>query len=674
MTMQANVGRRVLHTKLPSSKSLMPVLECIVNSIHATNNLVPGVARIDVEILRDDRQNTLLEERSEPPIIGFVIRDNGVGFNTENYDSFSVADSDYKKNLGAKGVGRFLWLKAFSEVFVTSFFIEEGRRFKRSFIFKASKEGIHEHALEAVEMGDGSTGTELHLKDFGEVFQRNCPKRTSTIAAKIVTHLLIYFHHGKIPSTTIFDSFEPGGILLNALYKEQIASTIDTSVFLLNSHKFEVSFMKQKDVASNIHEVMLCADEREVVTDSLTKYLSGLPARLQDDGDASEPYVLWIYVTGQYLDANANPERTEFSFAPDDQATLDDLVSKSDLTVAVTRSVKDKYASLFNKIEFEHATRLQSIVAEKLPHYRPLLTAQFKHIVEKIPVGASDDEIEVSFHKGLRDAEIELKQRAKEITSATPSSLAEMEELRQKYEKFVDQENVIGMATLAKYVVHRKVILDLFEKAIQLSVDGGFVLEKVLHGLICPLRADSSDMDWLERQNLWLIDERLTHHLHLQSDKSLRSNPVVSIQSSKEPDLLVFENGPHAFSDVARHPGSAVIIEFKRPGSDRQTSDPLDQITGYIDKINSGKLRDRKGELVRLPEIPYTGYVICDLTEDVMASARRYGLKQSPDQKSFYGYLGNWNCYCEILSFQTVLEDAKKRNKVLFEKLNLPLS
>lgn len=179
-------------------------------------------------------------------------------------------------------------------------------------------------------------------------------------------------------------------------------------------------------------------------------------------------------------------------------------------------------------------------------------------------------------------------------------------------------------------------------------------------------------MGWLQRQNLWLIDERLTHHLHLQSDKTLKSSPIVAVDSAKEPDVLIFEHGPHAFSDVAHHPGSAVIIEFKRPGNDKQSSDPLDQVTGYIDKINSGKLRDKKGELIKLNEIPYTAYIICDLSEDVVASARKYGLKESPDKKSFYGYLPNWNCYCEILSFRTILEDAKKKNRVLFEKLNLP--
>lgn len=669
MSMQSNVEGRVRHTRLPTSKSLLPVFECIVNSIHATNGISNG--RISIEVLRDQRQKELLEDRTELPIIGFSIKDNGVGFNDENYESFTFADSDFKRNLGAKGVGRFLWLKAFEYIEINSVYIADGKQYRRSFVFKASKQGIENHSLTALENGDGATGTEVRLMNLAEIYQRTCPKKAETIAEKIVTHLLIYFYRDKIPTTVVFDTDTPS-LSLNSIYKEQIASNIESSTFNINSHKFDVSFMKQKMVSLNSHDVMFCADEREVITENLNKYVSGLPNRFEEA--SGEPYVLWIYITGKYLDINANPERTEILFSPDNQASLDDLVSKGELAAAVTNSVKAKYAPIFAKVESEHKVRLTTFVTDKAPYYRPLLNERYKHIVEKIPVGATDDEIEIYLHKGLRDVEIELKFTAKEIATSLPKTADEMELLREKYEKFLNEENLIGMTTLAKYVIHRKVIIDLFEKAIQLGPEGDFVLEKVLHGLVCPLTSDSNDMDWLQRQNLWLIDERLTHHLHLQSDKTLKSNPLIKIASTKEPDILVFEHGPHAFTNITNHPGSAVIIEFKRPGNDRQTKDPLDQITGYIDKINSGKIRDTKGELIKINNIPYTAYIICDLSSDVVQSAKKYGLKESVDKKSFYGYLNNWNCYCEILSFRTVLDDAKKKNRILFEKLNLPTS
>lgn len=143
--------------------------------------------------MRDQRQKELLEERVELAIIGFIVRDNGTGFTQENFDSFSLADSDFKRSLGAKGVGRFVWLKAFGEVKIRSYFENKGKYFRRTFIFKESRHGIHDHVVEEVFETNTQIGTEIHLAEFKEAFQRTCPKRTETIAAKIVTHLLILF-------------------------------------------------------------------------------------------------------------------------------------------------------------------------------------------------------------------------------------------------------------------------------------------------------------------------------------------------------------------------------------------------------------------------------------------------------------------------------------------------
>ncbi len=45
----------------------------------------------------------------------FSIIDNGNGFTAENYKSFRTADSSLKWKKGCKGIGRFLWLKAFEK-------------------------------------------------------------------------------------------------------------------------------------------------------------------------------------------------------------------------------------------------------------------------------------------------------------------------------------------------------------------------------------------------------------------------------------------------------------------------------------------------------------------------------------------------------------------------------
>jgi hypothetical protein len=50
------------------------------------------------------------------------------------------------------------------------------------------------------------------------------------------------------------------------------------------------------------------------------------------------------------------------------------------------------------------------------------------------------------------------------------------------------------------------------------------------------------------------------------------------------------------------------------------------------------------------------------------------GARPTPDNLGYYGYNPNLNAYYEVLSYTKLLNDAKKRNRILFEKLNLPMT
>ncbi|OYU72359.1 MAG: hypothetical protein CFE32_23985, partial [Alphaproteobacteria bacterium PA3] len=52
----------------------------------------------------------------------FVITDNGVGLNDDNFESFRTYDSRLKSKKGGKGVGRLTWLKVFESVKIISKF------------------------------------------------------------------------------------------------------------------------------------------------------------------------------------------------------------------------------------------------------------------------------------------------------------------------------------------------------------------------------------------------------------------------------------------------------------------------------------------------------------------------------------------------------------------------
>jgi hypothetical protein len=147
MSINTNLAGRLRNTNLPLTSALHPLFEAVVNSIHSIDSairqgklssLIDGT--ITIRIIRTTQITAFID--AKPDIIGFEITDNGVGFNSDNFASFKTLDSEYKIDLGCRGVGRLLWLKAFKKVSVRSVYEENGKIFTRTFDFNATKD-IH---------------------------------------------------------------------------------------------------------------------------------------------------------------------------------------------------------------------------------------------------------------------------------------------------------------------------------------------------------------------------------------------------------------------------------------------------------------------------------------------------------------------------------------------------
>lgn len=119
---------------------------------------------------------------------------------------------------------------------------------------------------------------------------------------------------------------------------------------------------------------------------------------------------------------------------------------------------------------------------------------------------------------------------------------------------------------------------------------------------------------------------------------------------------------------------SIVIIEFKRPGESPVNGDknPVDQILEYIEIIKEGKTTNRKGRpLSASTETYFFGYVICELDSNLKKIIRRRTMKKTPDERGMFGYFYDHSSYIEVISYDKMLDDACKRNRILFDKLHL---
>ena len=129
----SNLKGKVKNFSLPKDQPLIPLFEAIVNSINAIDEKRASdttfIGQITISIIRD---NCILKENDEYTILGFSVEDDGIGFNDNNMNSFMEADSEYKSAIGGKGVGRFSWLKAFSNAEIKSTFIKDNDFYSRN--------------------------------------------------------------------------------------------------------------------------------------------------------------------------------------------------------------------------------------------------------------------------------------------------------------------------------------------------------------------------------------------------------------------------------------------------------------------------------------------------------------------------------------------------------------
>lgn len=64
-------------------------------------------------------------------------------------------------------------------------------------------------------------------------------------------------------------------------------------------------------------------------------------------------------------------------------------------------------------------------------------------------------------------------------------------------------------------------------------------------------------------------------------------------------------------------------------------------------------------------------YAVCDITSKLRKIAEDFDFIETPDKRGMYKYHDKKRAYIEILSFDKIIDDAGKRNRILFEKLGI---
>lgn len=678
--MTTSLRGRVKNTGLPKSHALLPLLEAVVNGIQAIDarfveNSSQG--RLKVEIMRSPQVGLDLEFTGPgraplEPIVGFVVTDNGVGFNAENMKSFETLDSDYKSSAGCRGVGRLLWLKAFSKVKVKSTYeVEQGILHGREFRFSVEQE------VEPIEPAAtfDDTGTVVELNGFGTAYRKSAPKTAAAIAREVFEHCIWYFlRPGGAPEIWVIDDGEV--VLLRDLMHGFVFSEMPRKTVEVKGQKFDmVNLCLKSSTRTQTPRLLWCAASRVVTEENITGRVPGLYGRLTDEKGADFTYV--CYLTSDYLDTNVRADRTAFDIDESIEGeSIDGEITLDDVRKAVLVEIEALLADALAAARDEGRMRVNDYVSKRAPRYRPLLK-RMESLGLTVDPSMKDTELEVLLHRELQKLEAETLVESQQIFAEDGAE--QPADYQARLDEYLAKVTDINQSDLAAYVARRRVILEVLAKLIRSDDEGKYCREDEIHNLLIPMRKDSNEIG-TDASNLWIIDERLAFHDYLASDKTFNSMPITDSKSTKEPDIIATRLAGSAVLAADRQTvplSSIVVVEIKRPmrTDASEGNNPIDQCLGYVKQIRDGAAKTSNGRLIPgSKEAPAFCYIIADLTPKMIDRCELAGLRRTQDGLSYFGFNEPRRVYIEVISFDGLVNGALQRNRAFFDKLGLPAS
>lgn len=648
-----------LHT-LPTSEPLLPLYEAIVNSIQSISQSQISNGYVHVKI---ERENTtsLFDYTWETDIENIVITDNGIGFTDDNFKSFNTYASDFKKMLGCKGVGRMIWLKAFSSVEIHSTYQENDQYFNRTFTFDSENAVGNEKKITLEDRTNNLTV--IKLKGLRSKNRANTPKKLKTIARDILNHCFIYFVLGKAPEITVSDDNDT--ISINSMFSEIRKNDISTAQLSIEEQTFELIHFRNYNPNSGNHCLNLCANDRRVSSINLQSVLNGVNSRFTTNEGS---FVYNGYITSKYLDENVNRERTSFNIE-ETQRGLFNSVSKSEIVEKATELILEYLSQDITSYNSNKRVRIEEFIRNVNPRYR-LLLSRYPECIDNILLYDDETKLELELFKQEQEYKLKLKQEGIELEKTIKNNV-NADEIVKRTTAYAEKISEMGKSSLAEYILHRKAVLELLENNLKYQQDGKYAYEESIHQIVFPMQQTSDDIDYTSH-NLWLIDEKLAYHYYLASDKKIKSMKPVEAESDNEPDIAIFD-APFAFTDENQQPfRNVTIIEFKRPGRESytDTENPIQQVIDYMDDFIGGKIKTKDGLTIDgRDSMRFFCYILCDINEKIKKYAKQHNFQKTPDEMGYYMYFSNYNAYIEIIPYNKMIQDSKKRNKILFDKL-----
>lgn len=688
LTPKCNIANKVKNTNLPRTKPLLPLFEVVSNAIHSIKEAVDAEvldfkdAKINIKIIRygaeEDLFSTFGDGLDRYSIDSFEVTDNGIGFTNDNLNFFAEADTDHKREIGGKGVGRFVCLKAFKSMSVKSIYYENGHNNYRSFSFVPTPQGF-ENYIEQENVSQ-ERKTTISLVGFRPEYRDNkkyTPTDIVEISREIVTHFQLFFLNREAPKITIHNQ-NSVSVDLNLLFENEYIKGIQESSFFVAWNEFKVILTKSYKAQS--HKLIFCAHNRAVKIEGLYNKIIDLGKFSVKEKEGEDGFYYQAFVIGALLDEHVDIERTSFNLGNDNDIEDDEDDNSTDASLAKIRreaikTIEKLLADYLEKVRAEKIKKYMPVIDETMPQYKSVVHYKGDK-VKLLSPNLSPEKLDIELYKIASDWKLEVKEKCIALLEEK-KDVTTLSEYKEKYDQFLTEFNDVGKSELARYVVHRKAVIELLDELIGKTDEDTFTNEDIIHSIFFLIRTSSDEVPF-NKQNLWLLDERLAYHSFLSSDKTFESIQQLDSKSTDRPDLLIF-NDAIAFTEDESGPyNSFTIVEFKKPQRNNYIDNdpkhnPLDQVETYIEELLEGKVTNRRGRKIIVDtNTPFYVYIVCDITKSFEKILKKREFKPMPDGQGYFYFKSEYySAYIEVIPFEKVVTNAKKRNRILFDKLGI---
>lgn len=693
VTTQDLLFKGILNDVKRTKLALQPIFEAFTNAMEAIKIRTESEPDIKGEVqFFINASETTIENNFE--FDSLTIIDNGIGFNEKEFKRFNTF-KDFTKGFKNLGSGRIQYAHCFDKTSFKSVFREDGKYYEREFIVSKQDDFLkknaivfHKHFRETNETQVGTRVTFNNLLEKSNVYNS---LTELTLKEALIERYIHYFCYNRSSLPSIELKFYVQSVLKGEtsisefdiptidktddikLSYYRIASDGNTLEKLEKSEDFKVdAFKVKKDVLQKNNLKLVSkgeiVEESNVVLDSLA------------ETDNVKGYKYLFLVSSDYIDLRDTNMRGVLNIPDKNSLSKNvDIYNSEEIFVEdIQEGVNEVISSMYPEIE--EVKKIHQDQLDKLKEMFLLDNATARDI--NISINDNENKILEKFYeaeaKKTAAVDASIKESIDRLDKLDTTSDKYTEELKKEVEKLVRVIPLQNKISLTHYVARRKLVLNLFDKILQRQLevqkDGKNSFDEALiHNLLFQQGSNST-----ENSDLWIINEEFIYFKGSSEKKlsklEIDGKKVFKEKFTEEEERYLTslgENRKIKRPDVLLFPdeGKCIIIEFKAPNVN--ASDHLTQIDRYANLI-----RNYTEDFFQITT--FFGYLIGESIEprDVLGTVSRYEHSYQFDylyrpSENVIGFDGrsNGSIYSEVLKYSTLLERARRRNKVFIEKL-----